>query len=273
MTTQRSQLHISEAAQLVGVTVKTIRHYHKLGLVTEPERSEGGYRLYNAADLQRLMRIKRLQTVGLSLRQIRFILEADDPDKMLHTMLKSIREDLDQQIQRLQRRKERIDLYLTEQATLTIVEQNEVDPQMFQQLAAIMHPHLDNVPPEAIAFDRAFFGRLEAYNWPPAFSASLVAMMQQVADDPHLLNGYRLLMDHLLSLADVVVDDPRVVNAAWEVAESEMGKYLRQAFAVDAPVQDAIQLAMEGVVDTLTAEMLSPAQIRFMQLLNRMFTR
>ena len=39
-------LAIGQAAAFAGVTVKTVRHYHRLGLVKEPERDSSGYRRY-----------------------------------------------------------------------------------------------------------------------------------------------------------------------------------------------------------------------------------
>ncbi len=68
-------LHIGEVAHLLGVTQKTIRHYHKVGLLAEPARSQGGYRLYTTSDLRRVLRIRRLQALGLSLKQIKGITE------------------------------------------------------------------------------------------------------------------------------------------------------------------------------------------------------
>lgn len=50
----REQLHIGEVARLVGVSTKTIRYYHQIGLLTEPARTESGYRLYDAGHLLRL---------------------------------------------------------------------------------------------------------------------------------------------------------------------------------------------------------------------------
>ena len=52
----RKQLHIGEVAALVGVSPKTIRYYHEVGLLAEPARTEAGYRLYTAQDLLRLQR-------------------------------------------------------------------------------------------------------------------------------------------------------------------------------------------------------------------------
>src|SRR5437879_12380770 len=69
-----TQLLIGEVAKLLGITQKTIRHYHKVGLLAEPQRTESGYRLYSAGDLLRLQRIRRLQALGLSLKQIKILL-------------------------------------------------------------------------------------------------------------------------------------------------------------------------------------------------------
>jgi len=39
-------LRIGELAELAGVTTRTIRHYHRIGLVPEPQRAGNGYRCY-----------------------------------------------------------------------------------------------------------------------------------------------------------------------------------------------------------------------------------
>ena len=70
----RELLQIGEIARLVGVSTKTIRYYHEINLLAEPERTESGYRLYNAQHLLRLQRIRRLRSLGLSLDRIRAIL-------------------------------------------------------------------------------------------------------------------------------------------------------------------------------------------------------
>ena len=45
--------HIKEAAQLSGVSVKTLYHYDKIGLLV-PLKSENGYRTYSQEDLEQL---------------------------------------------------------------------------------------------------------------------------------------------------------------------------------------------------------------------------
>jgi MerR family transcriptional regulator, thiopeptide resistance regulator len=55
------------------VTVKTLHHYDRLGLLT-PTRTDTGYRLYSEADLERLEQIMALKFLGFSLKQVRDIL-------------------------------------------------------------------------------------------------------------------------------------------------------------------------------------------------------
>ncbi|MBF6589562.1 MAG: MerR family transcriptional regulator [Ktedonobacterales bacterium] len=63
---------IEHVAQRTGLTKRTLRYYEEIGLLAPPTRTEGGYRLYSEADVQRLMRIKRLKDLlGFSLAEIR----------------------------------------------------------------------------------------------------------------------------------------------------------------------------------------------------------
>lgn len=59
-----------ELAELAGTTVNTIRHYHRLGLLDEPERRYNGYKQYEVRHLVRLLRIRRLADLGVPLSQI-----------------------------------------------------------------------------------------------------------------------------------------------------------------------------------------------------------
>ena len=65
---------VHEFAGLAGVTVKTLHHYDRLGLLT-PTRTDAGYRLYSEADLERLEQIIALKFLGFSLKQVRDILK------------------------------------------------------------------------------------------------------------------------------------------------------------------------------------------------------
>lgn len=74
-TTTVPRLRIGGLASAVGLNTKTIRYYESIGLLSAPERTETGYRLYTDDDLEILRFIGRAKTVGLSLAEIREILD------------------------------------------------------------------------------------------------------------------------------------------------------------------------------------------------------
>jgi DNA-binding transcriptional MerR regulator len=68
---------IGQAAAFASVTVKTVRHYHRHGLIEEPRRDASGYRRYGSADLLRLVQVRTLAAAGVPLAEIGAILDAD----------------------------------------------------------------------------------------------------------------------------------------------------------------------------------------------------
>lgn len=67
----RSLLKIGEAAERVGLSLRTIRYYEEVGLVTPSERSPGGFRLFSEDDVARLRVLKGMKPFGLTLEEIR----------------------------------------------------------------------------------------------------------------------------------------------------------------------------------------------------------
>jgi len=65
----------SEFAGRAGVTVRTLHHYDRLGLLKPSGRTEAGYRLYAERDFARLEQIVTLKFIGLPLKQIKELLE------------------------------------------------------------------------------------------------------------------------------------------------------------------------------------------------------
>ncbi|MEU3183860.1 MerR family transcriptional regulator [Streptomyces sp. NPDC006923] len=91
-----------QLAELAGTTLRAIRHYHDVGLLSEPERRVNGYKSYSVAHLIRVLRIKRLTGLGLSLAQIAELGDADEhPDEAL----RGLDAELAATIERLQRRR------------------------------------------------------------------------------------------------------------------------------------------------------------------------
>ena len=71
-------LRIGELAADLGINPKTIRYYEEIGLLPVPARSPAGYRLYRAADGERLRFIAKAKAIGFTLREIREILTRRD---------------------------------------------------------------------------------------------------------------------------------------------------------------------------------------------------
>ena len=65
-----SHLTVGEVARRTGLTVRTLHHYDAIGLLQPSGRSESGYRLYNARDIERLHAVLSLKQLGLSLEAI-----------------------------------------------------------------------------------------------------------------------------------------------------------------------------------------------------------
>ncbi|MEJ2149630.1 MAG: MerR family transcriptional regulator [Chloroflexota bacterium] len=97
-------LQIGEAADLLDLTPKALRHYEKVGLI-EPTRSEGDYRLYSPELILRLQRIKQLQALGLSLRH--------NPSAW-SDVLEALLDEIEAEMTLLDTRRERIETLLAE---------------------------------------------------------------------------------------------------------------------------------------------------------------
>jgi len=69
---------IGEVAERTGLSLRTIRYYEEVGLVVPSARSQGGFRLYTDPDVQRLLTIKRMKPLELTLEQMRELLDILD---------------------------------------------------------------------------------------------------------------------------------------------------------------------------------------------------
>ncbi|MFX4294167.1 MerR family transcriptional regulator [Streptomyces bohaiensis] len=107
----------SQLAELAGTTLKTVRHYHKIGLLEEPERAHNGYKRYGAAHLVRLLRIRRLVDLGVPLSDIP---GPEAPDDEVEKLLRALDAELAAGIERQQRMRREIGAILDERASLDL---------------------------------------------------------------------------------------------------------------------------------------------------------
>jgi DNA-binding transcriptional MerR regulator len=119
-----------ELADLAGTTVKSVRYYHQLGLLDEPERLSNGYKQYEVRHLVRLLQITRLTDLGVPLSQIQAVGQAgDDPDAALRVL----DAELEATVERLQRIRGELALILQHRAPAEL-------PAGFSEVGAHLSP-------------------------------------------------------------------------------------------------------------------------------------
>jgi DNA-binding transcriptional MerR regulator len=96
----------SELASLAGVTVRTLRHYHQVGVLPEPSRAVNGYREYGVHHLIRVLRIRRVAALGVPLERVGEVLDA--PDQAHPSLLDELEGAVDEEIRRLESQKSMI---------------------------------------------------------------------------------------------------------------------------------------------------------------------
>ncbi|MEU4981793.1 MerR family transcriptional regulator [Streptomyces sp. NPDC021969] len=90
---------IGALARETGLSIRTLRYYDRLGLLTPSARTEGGHRCYDAGDVRRLHRVLALRSFGLPLARIRAVLDAEpdhDPAELIRRQLGVVEERLRQ---------------------------------------------------------------------------------------------------------------------------------------------------------------------------------
>lgn len=86
-------MQIGEVAEQTGLSLRTIRYYEEVGLVTPSARTTGGFRLYSETDLGRLRLVRRMKPLEFSLEEMKDVLavldnlDAVDPLSVRHHRL------------------------------------------------------------------------------------------------------------------------------------------------------------------------------------------
>ncbi|HLM05741.1 MAG TPA: MerR family transcriptional regulator [Blastococcus sp.] len=78
-------MNVGEVAALAGVTVRTLHHYDRIGLLAPSGRTAAGYRQYSAADLDRLHQVLVYRELGFPLEEVATLLDdaSADPEEHL----------------------------------------------------------------------------------------------------------------------------------------------------------------------------------------------
>ena len=96
---ERTVLKVGELAKRTGVSVRTLRYYDEIGLLSPSHYTEAGYRLYGAADIARFQQIRSLRQLGLSLDETRNCLDSPgfSPQRVIELHIARLREQIELQ--------------------------------------------------------------------------------------------------------------------------------------------------------------------------------
>ncbi|GAB2684082.1 MerR family transcriptional regulator [Thalassiella azotivora] len=189
-------LTISQLAAYAGVTVRAVRHYHRVGLLPEPERDRSGYRVYDAAAVVRLIRIRTLAEAGVPLARVEQLLDA--PAEEFAAGVQQVDAELRAAIRRLQGTRRRL-------ATLTSGERLALPRSVVDYLDRLRGMGVDE---RYLALERDSWIMIAAKV--PDEVDAMIATKHAELDDPEMVRLYHLLSGAL----DWSVDDPRVVEVA-----------------------------------------------------------
>ncbi|MGH3096553.1 MAG: MerR family transcriptional regulator [Streptosporangiales bacterium] len=246
-------LRIGQLAELAGVTARTIRHYHRIGLLPEPDREANGYRTYGLRDAARLLRVRRLTELGLNLDEVADAL-ADDEGRELREILAELDADLADQEQRVRARRERIAALLARAGDLTLsAEQAEVWAEL-KAVAGDEHPGLVREQwalelVEPVAGARA----------PEAYAA-----YGRVLADPDLAERMLAATREFEALAGLSPTDPAVDALAGEAAG--FGDAVRALLPEEIRRQQGDPDVADELLAAMTADM-DAAQARCLRLM------
>lgn len=257
---------IGVAAQLLGVSAKTLRHYQRLGLLSDAHREANGYRSFGAHDLLRVQQIRRLQSLGLSLSQIRRLLGAPDAEPSLRAALAQLYAEVEAQLAQLETRRALIARLLAADSQ-TLLKQPLVPSPTARLLAESLGERADEVSPWMRDTDTYLLGQLDTVlGNDPAYRAQVQELARLAAAHPAAYQELVALGRRLEALREVDPASPEVADlaAAYRHALSE-NVLMQAAAALPVPDGPTAQL-LSDLFGLAAPQVLSPAQLRVFEL-------
>lgn len=115
---QRHMLKIGEVSKHSGIGIEALRFYEKSGLLDQPERTDSGYRMYDATVLERLAFIKQAQVLGFSLDEIKRIIDekraGQSPCAEVRELVRLRLHEIDERMREMQRYRQELAAALAE---------------------------------------------------------------------------------------------------------------------------------------------------------------
>jgi DNA-binding transcriptional MerR regulator len=219
---------IGELARASGLTVRALRHYDAIGLVTAGERTASGHRRYTERDLRRLYRVRVLRALGLSLEEIGDVLAGAEDD------LGAMRDLLTAQLRGLEAHAERI-RRLTDQVRglLGRMDASMPDPDRFMTTLEMMSVFETSFTPDErdrLARRRAELGPEAIESARTEWSRLVEELLPHVRDDTPVDDPrVRSLVGRWDALGNLFHDDDRTkatARAMWQENSEELGRNL-----------------------------------------------
>ncbi|MGH3448790.1 MAG: MerR family transcriptional regulator [Nocardioidaceae bacterium] len=238
---------------MAGVSTRTVRHYHRVGLMPEPARTQGDYRRYASYDVVRLLRIRRLVELGLSLDEVGDALSASGPAD-LREILTDLDADLATREHRLRKRREAIAVALDRGDDLHL-------PEGVASMSADLRSAFGADPP-AVEREQMV---LEVADQVAGRQVDQVQdTYRQLLDDPELVARLSEANARFEQLAGLAPDDPAVDALAADAAK--FGDAVAALLPAEVRAEESDPSAPDQLLAAVTAGM-DAAQQRCMQLM------
>jgi DNA-binding transcriptional MerR regulator len=231
----------AELAQRAGVTVRTLRHYHQLGILSEPTRGANGYREYRVQHLVRVLRLKNLGSAGVPLEAAAQMIDETNTGTAATSTAASLLDEIDRELAL------KIEVLTAQRAAIAAARASNTTPDLPSGLLDFAHFLSDTAGAGSTARDQLV----------------LLANLDERSDAGNvsaLLDGFGPLRQQLVAISDGfdALTDMRDVPA--------MTKKFRQ-FQVDvaaslpsATLSWLLEPRTAALLDMYTRETLNPAQ-------------
>lgn len=215
---------IGDAAAFVGITPRTIRHYHQVGLLPERERGGDGRRRYGYEEIIRLLWVRRMADAGIALEDIRDAFAGAAPDgpgdeDEVDDVLARLEDTLAAQEAELQRKRTAVQRMRTLGSR-----QGLLDDLVSGRLGAAPEGSLRQEDLDTLLVTERVFGPLGAVMQAGRFLA--LALDPELRAEADRVDAAEAALDDT-----VAVDDPRVAQVAAERAafESELMRVIEES--------------------------------------------
>lgn len=202
---------IGELAKRVGLTVRMLHHYDRIGLFSPSRHTESGHRLYTVDDLKKLQQIVSLKQLGFHLQDIKTMLHNPDYDPMELLLLQLSR--FDEQIRTLTELRHRL-LQIYDQYRTGKIGSSEQFMTVIRMMNMMQSPHFTDKQIDAL---RERFSALGGEPYGEAAGQRIIAEFRKLRrmgkspDDPDVLALARRWKQEMDALS---LTDPELVRSA-----------------------------------------------------------